>query len=96
MRLGILPEGYIYPKEDRPIRDLLRKRGYLVKLRQNQSLVNTMHRFVSCVSRRGAPDQVEGGLRARRKAGVHLFETGPHYFLHSWAIFCYIYMYAYA
>ena len=26
-RLGILPEGYIYPKEDRPIRDLLRKRA---------------------------------------------------------------------
>src|SRR4030066_645811 len=33
MRLGILPEGYIYPKEDRPIRDLLRKRSNLVKLR---------------------------------------------------------------
>jgi len=32
-RLGILPEGYIYPKEERPIRDLLRKRGHLVKLR---------------------------------------------------------------
>ena len=26
LRLGILPEGYIYPKEIRPIRDLLRKR----------------------------------------------------------------------
>ena len=25
LRLGILPEGYIYPKEDRPVRDLLRK-----------------------------------------------------------------------
>jgi transposase len=33
MRLGILPEGYIYPKEERPIRDLLRKRGHLVRLR---------------------------------------------------------------
>ena len=31
--LGILPEGYIYPKEDRPIRDLLRKRSFLVKQR---------------------------------------------------------------
>ena len=28
-----MPEGYIYPKEDRPIRDLLRKRGHLVRLR---------------------------------------------------------------
>jgi transposase len=33
LRLGILPEGYIYPKEDRPIRDLLRKRMHLVRLR---------------------------------------------------------------
>ena len=32
LRLGILPEGYIYPKEERPIRDLLRKRGHLVRL----------------------------------------------------------------
>jgi len=33
LRLDILPEGYIYPKEERPIRDLLRKRGHLVRLR---------------------------------------------------------------
>jgi len=33
LRLGILPEGYIYPPEDRPIRDLLRKRMHLVKVR---------------------------------------------------------------
>jgi transposase len=29
-RLGILPEGYIYPKEERPVRDLLRRRLMLV------------------------------------------------------------------
>ncbi len=29
-RLKILPEGYIYPKEDRPVRDLLRRRLLLV------------------------------------------------------------------
>lgn len=28
LRLGVLPEGYIYPKEQRPLRDLLRKRGH--------------------------------------------------------------------
>jgi len=33
LRLGILPQGYIYPKEDRPIRDLLRKRSQLVRYR---------------------------------------------------------------
>ena len=33
LSLGLLPEGYIYPKEDRPVRDLLRKRQHLVRLR---------------------------------------------------------------
>ena len=33
LRLGILPEGYIYPKEERAVRDLLRKRGQLVHQR---------------------------------------------------------------
>lgn len=33
LRLGILPTGFIYPKETRPIRDLLRKRRHLVSLR---------------------------------------------------------------
>jgi transposase len=35
LRLGILPTGYIYPKEERPIRDLLRKRRHLVNLRSS-------------------------------------------------------------
>ena len=30
LRLGVLPEGYIYPRETRPVRDLLRKRSQLV------------------------------------------------------------------
>ncbi|MCP4410424.1 MAG: IS110 family transposase [Gammaproteobacteria bacterium] len=33
LRLGILPTGYIYPKEVRPLRDLLRKRSQLVQQR---------------------------------------------------------------
>ena len=28
LRLGVLPTGYIYPKETRPIRDLLRQRSW--------------------------------------------------------------------
>jgi transposase len=35
LALGILPEGYIYPKKDRPVRDLLRKRSFLVKHRSS-------------------------------------------------------------
>lgn len=33
LRLKVLPEGYIYPKQQRPVRDLLRKRAHLVRLR---------------------------------------------------------------
>ncbi len=33
LRLGLLPEGHIYPKEERPIRDLVRKRSQLVRHR---------------------------------------------------------------
>jgi transposase len=32
-RLGVLPEGYIYPKQERAVRDLLRKRSQLVRQR---------------------------------------------------------------
>jgi len=32
MRLGILPTGYIYPKEQRAVRDLLRRRMQLVRI----------------------------------------------------------------
>lgn len=45
LQLGILPEGYIYPKEDRPIRDLLRKRGHLVRLRT--SLIISLQNIIS-------------------------------------------------
>lgn len=38
LRLGILPEGYIYPKEERPVRDLLRKRAQLVRQKVTQIL----------------------------------------------------------
>ena len=38
LRLGILPTGYIYPKEERAIRDLLRKRLQLVQQRTAQIL----------------------------------------------------------
>jgi transposase len=31
LRLGVLPEGYIYPKADRAVRDVLRKRAHLVR-----------------------------------------------------------------
>src|SRR5512143_879483 len=45
LRLGFLPEGYIYPKEGRPIRDLLRKRSHLVRLRT--SLIVSLQNIIS-------------------------------------------------
>ncbi len=38
LKLGILPRGYIYPKEERQLRDLLRKRVLLVKQRTTHIL----------------------------------------------------------
>ena len=45
LRLGILAEGYIYPKEERPVRDLLRKRGHLVKIRT--SLILSLQNIIA-------------------------------------------------
>jgi len=45
LRLGILPEGYIYPREQRGVRDLLRKRGHLVRLRT--SLIISLQHIVT-------------------------------------------------
>jgi transposase len=46
LRIGLLPEGYIYPREQRALRDLLRKRGRLVQQRTANllSLKNLVHR----------------------------------------------------
>jgi len=39
-RLDILPTGYIYPREDRPVRDLLRRRTLLV--RQRTAMIHSL------------------------------------------------------
>ena len=46
LRLGILPSGYIYPKAERGVRDLLRKRAHLVRQRTANilSVQNIMRR----------------------------------------------------
>ena len=38
LRLDVLPEGHIYPKADRPVRDLLRKRSQMVRQRTTNLL----------------------------------------------------------
>ena len=44
-RLGVLPEGYIYPKQERAVRDLLRKRSQLV--RQKTANLLSIHNLYS-------------------------------------------------
>ncbi len=65
LRLGILPSGYIYPKELRPVRDLLRKRTQLVELRttnilsiQNLWIRNTGIRLTSNSIKRLTREQI--------------------------------------
>ena len=45
LRLGVLPEGYIYPKADRAVRDLLRKRAHVV--RQHTANVLSVHNILA-------------------------------------------------
>ena len=49
-RLGILPEGYIYPKANRPIRDLLRRRMLFVQQKTSHilSLQSMITRNLGC------------------------------------------------
>src|SRR5881296_2041183 len=44
LRLAVLPEGYIYPKAARAVRDLLRKRAHLV--RQQTANVLSLHNII--------------------------------------------------
>jgi len=67
MRLGILPTGYIYPKEKRSLRDLLRKRMQLVQCRtshvisaQAQVWRSTGTRLKSQHIKKGADDLLSG------------------------------------
>lgn len=70
LRLGILPEGYIYPQEQRPVRDLLRKRAHLVRLRT--SLILSLQ---NCITRNcGARLSVSGIKQLTRDNVAPFFE----------------------
>ena len=58
LRLGILPEGYIYPKEERMIRDLLRKRLQLVQQR-TQNLLSMQGLYARHLNMKLNSDQVK-------------------------------------
>jgi transposase len=69
LRLKVLPEGYIYPKEERAVRDLLRKRSQLVRQKvthilsiQNLMSRNTGMRLSADKIRQLTEAEVEGLL----------------------------------
>jgi transposase len=65
LRLGVLPEGYIYPKAERAVRDVLRTRSHLV--RQQTATVLSLHNII--VRKTGVR------LRAKRLHAVPLEES---------------------
>ena len=84
LRLGILPTGYIYPKAQRALRDLLRRRAFLVRMASSQqvSIQNQIWRStgirVSCNTLRKAdfePELVDGYSRQAVDAGLTVLRT---------------------
>jgi len=55
--LGILPQGYIYPKEDRPVRDLARKRMFLVK-HKTAHILSLQSLIARCCNQRVSSNQI--------------------------------------
>ncbi len=84
MRLGILPSGYIYPREQRAIRDLLRRRLFLVRTAsaqlisvQSQIWRSTGVRIKSTDLRKPdfEPRGVEGYTRQAVEAGLSVYQA---------------------
>jgi len=84
LRLGILPTGYIYPKEQRAIRDLLRRRLSLVRVAstqlisvQSQIWRSTGLRIASSQLRKPdfVPWQVEGYTLQAVQAGLAVYRS---------------------
>jgi transposase len=55
--LGILPQGYIYPKADRPVRDLARKRMFLVK-HKTAHILSLQSLIARCCGQRVSSNQL--------------------------------------
>lgn len=74
LRLGILKTGYIYPKQDRPLRDLLRKRGHLVRLRT--MVINNLQGMINRqFGKRLATNKIK---QVTQNHVVPLFDDGEH------------------
>lgn len=72
-RLGILPEGYIYPKKQRHVRDLLRRRLLFVRQRTTQILS-----FQSMVTRNLGTKMPVNIVKQLTKTDVQKLFDSPH------------------
>jgi len=77
-RLGILPVGYIYPREERPVRDMLRRRMMLVQQKTSHILS-----FQSLITRQTGTTMSSNAIRKLEEGDVeglleeeHLVLTG--------------------
>lgn len=71
LRLGLLPTGHIYDKKERPVRDLLRKRGHLMRVRT--SLILSLQNMVT---RNCAMKITAGKIKQVRQDHVAPYFTG--------------------
>jgi hypothetical protein len=55
--LGILPQGYIYPKEARPVRDLVRKRLFLIQ-QKTANILSLQSLLARCCGQRVSSNQL--------------------------------------
>jgi transposase len=55
--LGILPQGYIYPKEERPVRDLARKRLFLVR-QKTSHILSLQSLIMRCCAKRVSASEI--------------------------------------
>jgi transposase len=55
--LGILPQGYIYPRADRPVRDLARKRLFLVR-HKTSHILSLQSLITRCIGQRVSANEI--------------------------------------
>jgi transposase len=73
LRLHIVPEGYIYPKEERPVRDLLRRRLLFVKHRTSHILS-----LQSMVSRNLGTQMAANAIKRLDQGAAETLFDSPH------------------
>jgi transposase len=72
LRLGILPTGYIYPRAERALRDLLRRRLLLVRQRTLQHLS-----LQSLIARHSGQQLTANGIKALTPQQISDYLSGP-------------------